>query len=147
MIELSQIKIWGIHKKYPAMTWWENFMGGHITLGPITVFGSNAMAWAVNIKTRRWGYICFSLPSIHWLRKKKGHYFYLSPNATPWASTLYFGKDKEERLKSNIRRVVFGHGFNTAEYERELSAINQFVIGVINYPEEMIKEKFFTEDA
>lgn len=49
-------------KEYRSLSWWENFMSGHVSFGPVTIFGENAMHWAVNIKTKRWGYICFRLP-------------------------------------------------------------------------------------
>jgi len=63
--------------------WWH----GHINIGRrVTIYGDNAMHFAVNVWTHRWGYICFR-PSTrrhgHWNR----WYFYVSPNATPWAAT------------------------------------------------------------
>ena len=119
-----KMKIWGIHKKYPAFSWWENFMGGHISIGPITIFGHNAMMWVVNIRTKRWGYICFTLPSIIRKLRKMGWYFYLSPNATPWASTYYRGSDKDEQLRANIRQRNLGHNFHTSKNWSILKTIN-----------------------
>ena len=67
--------------RYPNLSFWENFFGGYITIGPVTIYGENAMHWAVNIKTKR-GYFCFSLPfrcfGVRWPQ-----YCYLSPNGTP----------------------------------------------------------------
>ena len=83
------------------------------------------MSWAVNIHTKRWGYICFNIP---FLSKWRFH-FYLSPNATPWASTYYFGHDqfgraKEERLRARIRKFNFGHGFKWEQEYDALHALN-----------------------
>ena len=107
------MKIWGINKTYQTMNWWENFMGGHISIGPITIWGANAMCWAVTIHTKRWGYICFSLPSLRRKKAKLHNYFYLSPNGTPWACTYYRGGNKKEVIRAQIRKMNFGHNFDT----------------------------------
>lgn len=117
------MKIWGIHKKYSALSWWENFMGGHVNIGNMTIYGANAMCWVVNISTKRWGYICFTLPSISRFRRRHGYYFYLSPNGTPWASTFYIG-NKKEAQRARIRKHIFGHGFNTDKYRDDLRKLN-----------------------
>ena len=73
-------------------------IGGHFNLGPITVYGRNAMHFAVNIRTRRWGYICFRLPLRcfdHWWPL----YLYVSPNGTPWAATWIVGGGSEGRKR------------------------------------------------
>mgnify|MGYP003660025494 CR=1 FL=1 len=78
-------------KKYKRLSWFENFMGGHIDIFNITIYGENAMHWGVTISTKRWGYICFRLP----LRCFGGWhslYFYCSPNATPSEATYTLGK-------------------------------------------------------
>lgn len=80
--------------RYPALGFWENFFGGHLSIGPITIYGENAMHWAVNIRCFG-GYFCFRLPFRcfgHWW----GWYFYHSPNATPWAANWYVGSDKRK---------------------------------------------------
>jgi len=102
----------GKKAEYPTLSWYENFMGGHITFGKTTIYGCNAMCWAVNIHTKKWGYVCFTLPSINRLRRREGMYFYLSPNATPQASTLYIGRDKEQKKLSVKRRKKYGHNFD-----------------------------------
>ena len=99
-------------KPYPALSFRENFLGGHICLGSVTVYGENAMHWTVNIKTSRWGYVCFRLP-FRCFGSWWPLYFYVSPNATPWASTLYMGESKSQKKKSKIRREKYGHNFNT----------------------------------
>lgn len=67
----------------------EKYFGGHWNIGPMTLYGYNAMHFAVNIKTK-WGYICFH-PTIrcfgHWWR----WYFYISPDATPSSATFKLG--------------------------------------------------------
>lgn len=83
-------------KKYPELGFWDNYMSGNITIFNITIYGENAMHWAVNIKTKRWGYICFRLPfrcfGCWWPL-----YFYISPNGTPSQSTFCIPKSKKNR--------------------------------------------------
>lgn len=107
-------------KKYKGLSWSENFMGGHISFGPITMFGDNAMHWGVTVKTKRWGYVCFRLPF-------RSHgcwfplYFYLSQDATPNQSTLYFGKDKLTKESAKLRRNLYGHNSRvTYEQNQEI---------------------------
>jgi hypothetical protein len=107
------LKIWGIHKKYKALSWWENFLGGHFSIGKFTWYGCNAMMYAMNLGTKRWGYICLQPPSFCMGTYRKPH-FYLSPNATPWACTFYLGADKEQKIRAKIRKMNFGHGFNAS---------------------------------
>jgi hypothetical protein len=118
--------IWGVTKKYKGLSWFENFLGGHLSIGGLTVYGENAMHWGVNIRTKKWGYICFRLP-FRCFGKWWPLYFYLSPNATPWAATYYVGtghyakKFKEQAVK---RKVAFGHNFSTDKHWDELKKIN-----------------------
>ena len=39
-------------KEYSGLSWFENFMGGHLNLGPITIYGENAIHWGVQIWTK-----------------------------------------------------------------------------------------------
>lgn len=71
-------------------TWIERRFSGHVSLGPVCIYGFNAMHVAINIRTRRWGYICFH-PPIYCFGVFWPWYFYLSPNATPWAATYKVG--------------------------------------------------------
>jgi len=65
----------------------EERLAGHITLGPVTIYGANAMHWAVNIATRRWGWVCFRLP-LPCFGRWWPLYFYCSPDATPQSATF-----------------------------------------------------------
>jgi hypothetical protein len=79
-------------KKYPGLGFCDNFLGGHVTLGPVTIYGENAMHWAVDIKLSN-GYLCFRLP-LRCFGKWWPLYLYFSPNATPWEATWWgFGKE------------------------------------------------------
>ncbi len=118
------MKIWGINKKYKALSWWENFMGGHLSIGNLTIFGSNSMCWTIQYYTKRWGYVCITLPSWARFKRKWDFYIYFSPNATPWACTMYIGTDKNEKLRAKIRNINFGHAFNTDDKREMLRCLN-----------------------
>lgn len=66
--------------------WIERKLHGHVSLGPVTIYGANAMHWAVNVRTR-WGWVCWRLP-LPYGGQWWPLYFYVSPNATPWAATF-----------------------------------------------------------
>jgi hypothetical protein len=86
---------------------------GHIHIGKrITIYGRNAMHWGVNIRTKRWGYVCFRLP-FRCFGRWWPLYFYCSPNATPWAATFMLGKnhDPADWALSRVRRLRLGHNF------------------------------------
>lgn len=123
---MRQFILFGKKPKYETLSWWENFMGGHLNIGNVTIYGENAMCWSVNIRTKRWGVVCFTLPSITRKKYKQGHYFYLSPNGTPWASTFYRGYDKQEVVRAQIRKMNFGHNFkvNDSEIYKKLRCVN-----------------------
>jgi hypothetical protein len=72
---------------YPTFSWDENFLGGHMNIGPITIYGANAMHYAINIKSKR-GYICFRLP-LRCFGRWWPLYFYVSPDATPSSATFW----------------------------------------------------------
>jgi hypothetical protein len=97
--------------------WLIEHLGGHIRVGPVTIYGFNAMNGALNWKTKRWGYVCFH-PSFRFLGWNKGWYFYLSPNATPWASTFCVGPGvySSDKRRAKAHRHLFGHGFNVNEH-------------------------------
>lgn len=98
--------------------WCWKRLGSHISFKVsrwhVTVYGFNAMHVAINIRTRKWGYICFHPPIIHLSGKAWPWYFYLSPNATPSVSTFAIGPgiDRSTRRLAKTRREMFGHNFN-----------------------------------
>lgn len=110
--------------------WLDKKLGGHWNIGKyITIYGLNAMHWGVNIHTKKYGYICFRLPLPCWGKFPK-LYFYLSPNATPWASTFCIGKGRKERLKAQLRKISFGHNFdswNDEQITEKLRRINNIL--------------------
>lgn len=80
-------------------------------IGRLTIYPFNgAMHGAWNFRAKRF-YVCFKLPSF---RRPRAPYFYISPNATPWAATLLFGSEYSaaEKRAARLRRVLFGHGYD-----------------------------------
>jgi hypothetical protein len=78
-------------KRYKGLSWFENFMGGHLNVFNMTIYGENAMHWGVTIRTKNYGYICFRLP-LRCFGDWHKLYFYCSPNATPSEATYTLGK-------------------------------------------------------
>lgn len=110
----------------------KRFLTGHIRIGRIVIYGMNAMQWAVNIPTKRWGTICFRLP-LPCYGKFPSLYFYISPNGTPWAATFLIGGGpgmRRDRLLAPIRRHRLGLNYdfwNDEEKRAELRRINNFL--------------------
>jgi hypothetical protein len=77
-------------KKY-GEGWWERTFSEHWSCGRLTIYGFNAMHVAVNLYTKRWGWICFHPPfrvfGIWW-----PWYFYVSRDATPSSAKIKFGR-------------------------------------------------------
>jgi hypothetical protein len=72
-------------------SWFQRRLGGHVTIGKrVTIYGWNAMHVAVNIWTKRWGYICFH-PTIRVFGHWWPWYFYVSRDATPHEATFKLG--------------------------------------------------------
>lgn len=67
----------------------DRWFGSHLTFGPITIYGRNAMHFAVNIRTR-WGYVCFK-PLTRCFGVWWPAYFYISPDATPHRARVKWG--------------------------------------------------------
>lgn len=107
----------------------KEWMTGHINIGKrITVYGRNAMHWGVTIRTKKYGYICFRLP-FTCERRWYPLYLYFSPNATPWASTFFIGKNHSRGQKklSKLRKQSFGHNFSVDGNYSELQKINDLI--------------------
>ena len=75
-------------KLYSDLSFAENFLSGHINIGPITIFGENAMHWSVTIATKH-GYLCFRLP-VRCFGLWYPLYCYHSQDGTPDDSARWF---------------------------------------------------------
>jgi len=65
---------------YPKR-WQDRLFQGHWSLGPLVIFGANAMHWAVNLRVgKQWW--CFH-PTTNTFGECWPWYFYISPDATP----------------------------------------------------------------
>lgn len=112
-----------------VFSFWEAFFGGHVTVGPITIYGSNAMDWTVNIRSKKYGYICFTLPFLTRWKKHKGSdkavytwYWYCSPDGTPNSCTFWMGNKYDEKANSILRRKLLGHNWK-GEKNKEINYI------------------------
>lgn len=88
------------------MSFMEKYLGGHISMGPITIYGYNAMHFAINIWSKKLRkYICFH-PTVKCYGRWWPWYFYISSNATPWGATYVFGPGvgREDKVRARIRR-------------------------------------------
>jgi hypothetical protein len=86
----------------------EKYLGGHIRIGNVVIFGFNAMHVAVEVWSRRLhAYICFH-PSVYFYGRWWPWKFYISENATPWAATYAIGPgiSREDKLKARNRRLM-----------------------------------------
>ncbi len=72
------------------MGFWGRHFGGHISIGPLVIYGFNAMHVAINLHSKRWGWICFH-PTCRVFGKWWRWYFYISPDATPYETTFEIG--------------------------------------------------------
>lgn len=118
--------------------WLDKRIGGHKSIGELTIYGDNAMHFGMTYWTKKYGYICFRLPIFcgivdYFLYGDKLRwwplYFYVSPNATPWASTFMIGKkhDVDDWTLARVRKRRFGHNFNTDIHQEELRKINNII--------------------
>lgn len=82
----------------------------------VTISGANAMWFTVQFHTRRWGWVCFRLPTWHPIFRWK---LYVSPNGTPGTSTFAIGPGmpKDEKRRAYIRRKMLGHNFRVDDYD------------------------------
>jgi len=108
--------------------WLEKHLGGHVSIKwplELTVYGHNAMHFSAMVHTRRWGYVCFH-PTVKVYGRRWPWYFYVSPNATPWAATFAVGPGvhREEKERAPIRRKLLGHNFDTQVNKPTLWLIN-----------------------
>lgn len=139
-----------------TFSFWEAFFSGHISIGPITIFGANAMDWVCNISTKKYGCICFTLPVLaRWKKLRNSDkkafkwHLYCSPNGTPWAATYYIGNDKGEDLKVNsvLRKKLLGHNWDTndtikSETNQVINDYSDWTWVFEHYSPEAVKEKW-----
>jgi len=69
-------------------SFWERRFGGHVSLGPLVIYGFNAMHVALNLKTP-WGWLC-ARPTLRVFGQWWGWYLYLSKDATPCGDACLF---------------------------------------------------------
>ncbi len=89
--------------------WIDRVFVGHWSWWLITVYGANAMHWAINVRTR-WGWLC-AHPSTRTFGGRWPWYVYLSPDGTPCAAHWGYGpgfdeRDPDERAKCRARRYA-----------------------------------------
>ena len=87
------------------------YFQGWVNLGSLTIYGENAMHWAVRYKTKRWGQICFRLP-FRCFGVWHPLYFRLSPDGSSYASTFYVGPESNQCVKADERLKRLGHNFS-----------------------------------
>lgn len=113
------------------MKFFHKILGGHICLGPVTIYGLNAMQWGVSIRTKK-GFIRFRLP-LPCFFTFPPLYFYISPNGTPWAATYIIGggkRLKRDRILAPLRRYRFGLHFDAYNDEllrAQLAQLNNII--------------------
>lgn len=113
--------------------WPMKHLNGHVSFRlfgrPVTFYFFNAMWLTLQIHTRRWGYVCFRLPSWHPKMRWK---LYLSPNATPTVATFAIGPgiSKQDKRRAKMRAAVLGHNYRVDDFEyRELIEIEELLDG------------------
>jgi hypothetical protein len=76
--------------------WQDRLFRGHVTWRPfgvpITIYGANAMHWAVNVQWRG-EYWCFH-PRTRTFGGRWPAYFYISRDATPHTARVMWGRDE-----------------------------------------------------
>jgi len=100
----------------PSLFW--KYLGGRISIcRNIIIHGFNAMHVSIQIRHKKYGWICFHPPLpliIFGIGNKWPWYIYISPNATPWASTLLIGPrfSRKKKKEAKERKKLFGYVFD-----------------------------------
>lgn len=68
----------------------ERYLGGRVSIGPVTIYGYNGMHVAVDIRTP-WGYLCLH-PTWRVFGRWWPWHVYFSKDATPVKAMFYIGK-------------------------------------------------------
>lgn len=74
---------------YPSR-WQDRLFRGHVSIGPVVIYGANAMHWAVNVWFRG-NYWCFH-PTTRTFGGYWPWYFYISQDATPTRASFRRGR-------------------------------------------------------
>lgn len=69
--------------------WQDRWFTGHVALGPLIIYGANAMHWAAELRTP-WGWLCFH-PSTRTFGGRWPWKLYLSRDATPQSRSWGLG--------------------------------------------------------
>jgi hypothetical protein len=83
-------------KRLPSRSFAENFLGGYMTIGPVTIFGENAMHWAV-VTRLPGGFFSFRLP-LRCFGDWWPLYCFFSPDGTPANATRWFWGRRARRF-------------------------------------------------
>lgn len=73
---------------YPSR-WRDRLFRGHVSIGPLTIYGANAMHWAVNMRVGD-SWVCFH-PRTRTFGTVWRWYFYVSSDATPQGAAFRRG--------------------------------------------------------
>lgn len=103
------------------MNWLQRKLSGSLSFRifgrRVTIYGFNAMHGAIDISTRRWGWVCFQPP--FWMHGKWWPWkFYVSPNGTPGCSTFAIGPgiDRRDKEGAPYRRQLLGHNYRVDDW-------------------------------
>lgn len=79
----------------------QRYLGGHVTVGPLAVYGFNAMHVAVNLAIRSLGVYLCAHPTVD----GRPWYVYVSRDATPGRAVLGWGPglDRDDRAEIAAR--------------------------------------------
>lgn len=79
----------------------------HITVGPLTVYGANAMHWAAELRLPLGLTLC-AHPTTRTFGGRWPWYAYLSTNGTPWGALWAVGPgvDNVDKRRAEVRREV-----------------------------------------
>lgn len=69
--------------------WQDRVFTGHVSIGPITIYGANAMHWQIDVRFRG-AYWCFH-PTTRTFGGRWPWAFYISSDATPCRATFKLG--------------------------------------------------------
>lgn len=106
--------------------WVHRKLSGHVRMGPVTVYGANAMHFAINVRTPL-GHVC-ARPTTG--RGAWRWYFYVSHNATPWGAWLAVGPgvESDDRRRANARRAL-ALAWLSADDERSRTTLERIADG------------------